>query len=85
MKLMKYFAVSAVAIGALAAALPSSAKDIKIGVVNFTLCCSYFVGMDKAIADAASLYPNIKVLSTDAKGDAAKLTSNVRRPSRAKS
>ena len=77
MKLIKYFAVSAVAIGALAAALPSSAKDIKIGVVNFTLCCSYFVGMDKAIADAASLYPNIKVLSTDAKGDAAKLTSNV--------
>ena len=29
------------------------AKDCKIGVVNFTLCCSYFVGMDRAIADAA--------------------------------
>jgi len=59
------------------AATPTVAKDIKIGVVNFTLCCSYFVGMDRAIADAASVYPNIKVLSTDAKGDAAKLTSNV--------
>ncbi len=62
---------------AVAAAAPASAKDLKIGVVNFTLCCSYFVGMDKAIADSASLYPNIKVISTDSKGDAAKLTSNV--------
>jgi len=62
---------------AVAAVTPASAKDIKIGVVNFTLCCSYFVGMDKAIADSASLYPNIKVISTDSKGDAAKLTSNV--------
>jgi ABC-type sugar transport system substrate-binding protein len=55
----------------------AQAKDIKVGVVNFTLCCSYFVGMDKAIADAASAYPNVKVISTDAKGDAAKFTSNV--------
>jgi ABC-type sugar transport system substrate-binding protein len=62
---------------ALAASMPAVAKDIKIGVVNFTLCCSYFVGMDKAIADSASVYLNIKVISTDAKGDAAKLTSNV--------
>ena len=62
---------------AAAAATPAVAKDLKIGVVNFTLCCSYFVGMDKAIADSASLYPNIKVISTDSKGDAAKLTSNV--------
>jgi len=62
---------------AVAAATPAVAKDLKIGVVNFTLCCSYFVGMDKAIADSASLYPNIKVISTDSKGDAAKLTSNV--------
>src|SRR5665213_3260847 len=55
----------------------AQAKDIKIGIVNYTLCCSYFVGMDKAIADAASVYPNVKVISTDAKGDAAKFTSNV--------
>ena len=52
---------------------PAQAKDIKIGVVNYTLCCSYFIGMDKAIADEASACKNITVLSTDA----AKLTSNV--------
>ncbi len=77
---MKHITKLISAAGCLLAAVvatPVVAKDIKIGVVNFTLCCSYFVGMDQAIADAASVYPNIKVLSTDAKGDAAKLTSNV--------
>jgi ABC-type sugar transport system substrate-binding protein len=71
------FAVGVLAIAGAAMPAPASAKDIKIGVVNFTLCCSYFVGMDKAIADEASAYKNITVISTDAKGDAAKLTSNV--------
>ena len=57
--------------------IPAAAKDIKIGVVNLSLCCAYFVGMDAAIKDEAKAFPNIAVLSTDAKGDAAKLTSNV--------
>ena len=77
---MKHMTKLISAVGCLLVAVvatPVVAKDIKIGVVNFTLCCSYFVGMDQAIADAASVYPNIKVISTDAKGDAAKLTSNV--------
>ena len=77
---MKHLTKLIAAAGGILAAVvatPVVAKDIKIGVVNFTLCCSYFVGMDRAIADAASVYPNIKVISTDAKGDAAKLTSNV--------
>jgi ABC-type sugar transport system substrate-binding protein len=72
-----FIAAGALALAATITAAPASAKDIKIGVVNFTLCCSYFVGMDKAVADAASPYKNITVVSTDAKGDAAKLTSNV--------
>ena len=59
------------------ASLPAAAKDLKIGVVNLSLCCSYFVGMDQAIKDEAKVFPNVTVLSTDAKGDAAKLTSNV--------
>jgi ribose transport system substrate-binding protein len=58
-------------------AAPVAAKDIKIGVVNLSLCCSYFVGMDKAIKDEAKAYPNITVISTDGEGDAAKLTANV--------
>ena len=79
---MKHLTRALIAAGVLALAAtgpgsPAQAKDIKIGVVNFTLCCSYFIGMDKAIADEASAYKNITVLSTDAKGDAAKLTSNV--------
>jgi len=64
---------------ALAAASPAVAQEdeIEIGVVNLSLCCAYFVGMDKAIQDEASVYPNVSVLSTDAEGDVAKLTSNV--------
>jgi ABC-type sugar transport system substrate-binding protein len=56
---------------------PATAKDLKIGVVNLSLCCAYFVGMDLAVKDEAKAFPNITVISTDAKGDVAKLTSNV--------
>jgi ABC-type sugar transport system substrate-binding protein len=69
-------AAGAMAIAA-AASGPAAAKDIKIGVVNLSLCCAYFVGMDKAIKEEAAAYPNISVISTDAKGDVAKLTANV--------
>jgi ABC-type sugar transport system substrate-binding protein len=55
----------------------AEAKDIKVGVVNLSLCCAYFVGMDEAIKDEGKAFPNVKVLSTDAKGDVAKLTSNI--------
>ena len=55
----------------------AAAKDIKIGIVNLSLCCAYFVGMDQAVKDEAKAYPNITVISTDAEGDAAKLTANV--------
>jgi ABC-type sugar transport system substrate-binding protein len=66
--------------GIAAAALalqPAAAKDIKIGMVNLSLCCAYFVGMDAAVKDEASHFSNVQVLSTDAKGDVAKLTSDV--------
>ena len=77
---MRHIGIAAAGILALAAtavSLPAAAKDIKIGVVNLSLCCAYFVGMDQAIKDEAKVFPNVTVLSTDAKGDAAKLTSNV--------
>ena len=59
--------------------MPTSAQDkeIKVGMVNLSLCCAYFVGMDAAVKDEASQFSNIKVLSTDAKGDVAKLTADV--------
>jgi ABC-type sugar transport system substrate-binding protein len=76
-KLGRIIAGSAFAIAVAASAGNAVAKEIKIGVVNLSLCCAYFVGMDAAIKDEAKVYPNVKVLSTDAKGDVAKLTSNV--------
>jgi ribose transport system substrate-binding protein len=52
-------------------------KTIKIGMVNYTLCCAYFIGMSDAVQEEAAFYPNIQVIVTDAGGDAAKLTADV--------
>src|SRR5688572_9467036 len=68
-------AIALATLGSIAA--PAAAKDIKIGVVNLSLCCAYFVGMDEAVKAEAKAFPNVKVLSTDAKADVAKLTANV--------
>src|SRR5688500_11428012 len=58
-------------------ATAAAQEEIKVGVVILSLCCAYFVGMDKAIKEEAGVYSNVTVLSTDAEGDVAKLTSNV--------
>jgi ribose transport system substrate-binding protein len=60
-----------------AAGTTTQAKQFKIGMANFTLCCAYFIGMDKAVKDEASAYSNIEIISTDAGGDAAKLNSDI--------
>jgi ribose transport system substrate-binding protein len=73
----------AILLGACApAAAPASGtsaepKKIKIGMANFSQCCAYFIGMDKAVKDAASAYGNVEIISTDANGDAAKLNSDI--------
>lgn len=77
MRHIRIAAAGILALAATAVSLPAAAADIKIGVVNLSLCCAYFVGMDQAIKDEAKVFPNVTVISTDAKGDAAKLTSNV--------
>ena len=51
--------------------------DKKIGMVNLSLCCAYFVGMNAAVNREAEAYDNVSVLSTDAGGDVAKMTSDV--------
>ncbi|MDF2372947.1 MAG: substrate-binding domain-containing protein [Rhizobiaceae bacterium] len=59
---------------------PSAADaqdDLKIGMVNLSLCCAYFVGMDMAVKNEATAYSNVNILSTDANGDVAKLTSDI--------
>jgi ribose transport system substrate-binding protein len=75
MQIVKIIVAGALALSAWASA--AQAKEIKVGIVNLSLCCAYFVGMDAAIKDEAKVFPNVKVISTDAKGDVAKLTSNV--------
>ncbi len=52
-------------------------KSISIGVANFSQCCAYFIGMNESIISEASNYPNVKIISTDANGDAAKLNSDI--------
>jgi ribose transport system substrate-binding protein len=53
------------------------AKQITIGMANFSQCCAYFIGMNKAVIDAAKAYSNVTIISTDANGDAAKLNSDI--------
>ena len=52
-------------------------KTIRIGMVNFSQCCPYFIGMAKAVQEEAAVYPNVELITTDANGDAEKLTSDV--------
>ncbi len=58
-------------------AVAQETRTIRIGMVNFTLCCPYFIGMSKAVEEEAAYYDNIEVLVTDANSDAEKLTSDV--------
>jgi ribose transport system substrate-binding protein len=51
---------------------------IRLAVVNFSLCCPYFVGMSQAIEEEGAVYPNVELLVTDAEGDAEKLTADVK-------
>jgi ribose transport system substrate-binding protein len=54
-----------------------SEKQVTIGMASFTLAAPYFAGMTKAVEAAARERGNVKVVTTDANGDAAKLTSDV--------
>jgi ribose transport system substrate-binding protein len=80
-----YRLILIVAIAALALTIPvvpttkavAQKASLTIGMVNYTLCCAYFIGMSKAVEVEAAFYSNIQVIVTDANGDAAKLTANV--------
>jgi ribose transport system substrate-binding protein len=52
-------------------------EKVTIGVASFTLAAPYFVGMTEAVEKAAAEAGNVEVITTDANGDAAKLTSDV--------
>jgi ribose transport system substrate-binding protein len=60
-----------------ASAQGSAKKELTIGVANFISSAAYFVGMPKAIQREAAKFTNIKIISTDAKGDVSKLTSDI--------
>lgn len=55
----------------------AQSENIRLGMVNFSLCCPYFIGMSQAVEEEAAVYPNVELLITDADGDAEKLTSDV--------
>jgi len=59
------------------AAPEAGARTIRLGMVNFSLCCPYFIGMSQAVEEEAAFYDGIELLITDANGDAEKLTSDV--------
>jgi ABC-type sugar transport system substrate-binding protein len=70
--------LSAAALAFSAATTMAQAKgQIKIGMVNLALTSPYFIGMSEAVKLEADHFTNIKVITTDAKGDAQKLTSDV--------
>jgi len=71
------FILFAVALVFTAATATAQAKQIKIGMVNLALTSPYFIGMSQAVKQEADHFTNIKVIVTDAKGDAQKLTSDV--------
>jgi ribose transport system substrate-binding protein len=74
-------ALSLLVVAALGLTACSSAGDkpdtFTVGVANFLLSGPYFSGMDAAIAAQAKTKGNVKIVSNDAGGDAAKLAANV--------
>ena len=73
----RHLALSSAAALALSAGAAAAQEELKIGMVNLSLCCAYFVGMDAAVKDEATHFANVTVLATDAGGDVAKLTDDV--------
>ncbi len=71
------FILTAVAMVFSAMAVGAQAKQVKIAVVNLAQSSPYFIGMAEAIKQEGAHFSNIKVIVTDAKGDAQKLTSDV--------
>lgn len=53
------------------------ADNIRIAMVNFSQAAPYFIGMSNAVNEEAAFYANIEVITTDADGNAEKLTSDI--------
>ncbi len=58
-------------------AMAQTKGQIRIGMVNLALTSPYFIGMSEAVKQECEHFGNIKLITTDAKGDAQKLTSDV--------
>ena len=55
----------------------TEARTFKLGMANFSLSSPYFIGMDASVIAEAGLYSNVKIVSTNADGDAAKFQSDI--------
>ncbi|MGO9307992.1 MAG: substrate-binding domain-containing protein [Spirochaetia bacterium] len=72
------FIIVAVSLAFTAASVTAQAKkQIKIAMVNLALTSPYFIGMSDAVKQECDHFANVKLIITDAKGDAAKLTSDI--------
>jgi ribose transport system substrate-binding protein len=60
-----------------AGTVAAQAKPIKIAMVNLAQSSPYFIGMADAVKQEAAHFTNVKIINTDAKGDAQKLTSDI--------
>jgi ribose transport system substrate-binding protein len=70
-------AVLVLAVAPMMAQAQDTPAPVRIGMVNYTLCCAYFIGMSQAVEAEAAVYPNVEIVVTDANGDIAKMTSDV--------
>ncbi len=81
MKTLKLLLFAVFAVALVFATIPpeaeSQGKEMRIAMVNLALTSPYFIGMSTAVKQEADHYSNIKLIVTDAKGDAAKFTSDV--------
>lgn len=80
MKKLKCIVFVVFAVALIFCAITATAQEkaqLKLGMVNFTLSAPYFIGMSEAVKQECAHFPNIKLISTDANGDAQKLTSDV--------
>ncbi len=77
MKKLLFILVAVSLVFAATSATAQAKGQIKLAMVNLALTSPYFIGMSQAVKQECDRFTNIKLVTTDAKGDAQKLTSDV--------
>ena len=77
MKGKRLLSVLLVVLVVISAGVTGAADTIRIGMVNLSQAAPYFIAMSQAANEEAGYYSNVEVITTDADGDAEKLTSDI--------